>query len=149
MTEEHERPVTFVGGPLSSKGINTVDLRGIQEVKIPEGLVEKVEKQGSIGAAFYPLYYAALKETCKEHGYALTCHGSMKRDLDLVAIPWTKEASDEETLIKALIKNHELLIGASDQKDKPHGRAAYVFVFFGDERNGYIDLSVMPLKNNP
>ena len=98
------------------------------------------------GAPFYPLYYITMAKTCKEHGYALTVHGSMARDLDLVAIPWTEEASDEKTLVDALIKNHDLMEGNSAQKDKPHGRRSYVFIGFGGENTGYIDLGIMPRR---
>ena len=109
-----------------------------------------VEKEGQTkritGAPFYPLYYVSLAKTCREHGYALAVHGSMIRDLDLVAIPWTEEASPEEVLIRALIKNHGLMEGNLAQKEKPHGRKGYVFIGFGGEETGYIDLSVISIR---
>lgn len=106
---------------------------------------EKLPKKLT-AAPFYPMYYLGLAETCREHGYALTVHGSMARDLDLVAIPWTDKACDEKTLIQALLKDRDLMEGnnTSENKIKPWGRKSYVFVFFGDARTGYIDLSVMP-----
>lgn len=97
------------------------------------------------GSALYPMYYAAMIKTCRENGYALTVHGSLGKDLDLVAIPWTKEAVSPEVLVKALIEKNGLMEGNNTSgKEKPHGRQAWVFVFFGGQETGYIDLSIMP-----
>jgi hypothetical protein len=106
---------------------------------------------------FYALYLPMLTHTAREHGYALGVHGSMATDLDLVAIPWTEEASDTETLVRALT---ELMCGlipdsehpgwnrsmvARDGHAKPHGRVAYSIYFHEKCVGPYIDLSVMPL----
>lgn len=93
-------------------------------------------------ACAYTMFYMAMVKTCREHGYALALHGSMQRDCDMVAIPWTEEASSEEDLIADLLKKHDLMEGNSAQKDKPHGRRAYVFIFWGD--GGYLDFCIMP-----
>ena len=42
---------------------------------------------------FSPLYvvcFPALAEVARAHGYALMVHGTVARDLDLVACPWTE-----------------------------------------------------------
>lgn len=36
---------------------------------------------------------AKVREVAKRHGWAIGVHGSLKRDIDLIAIPWTEEAS--------------------------------------------------------
>jgi len=41
-------------------------------------------------AAFYAVVYPTLRDVAKLHGYALAIHGTMTRDFDLVAIPWTE-----------------------------------------------------------
>lgn len=61
-------------------------------------------------APFYACLYHGLCAVARKHGYALTIHGTVARDLDLVAIPWTAEAVDAVTLRDALM-NH---IGACD-----------------------------------
>lgn len=93
--------------------------------------------------AFYACYFSAMARVARECGYALTMHGSMERDLDAVAVPWTDEAIAADDLIKALA--HECaMIEEGTATEKPHGRLAYVLrpavgSFF------YVDLSVMPL----
>lgn len=97
------------------------------------------------GAPFYPLYYVSMSKTCREHGYALTVHGSLIRDLDLLAVPWTEDASDENALVADLIEKHGLMVGGNGKAtEKPHGRRSYVFIGFGGEETGYIDFQIMP-----
>lgn len=107
-------------------------------------------------AAAYVSMIPALTEAAREVGYALAVHGSIGRDLDLVAIPWTEGAESAEQLILRLIaktaghlcdggrKNEagELETVRGDVGEpKPHGRRAWT-IFVG---NGlYLDVSVMP-----
>ena len=44
----------------------------------------------------------AMKAAAYACGYALTTHGSMMRDIDLVAIPWTDTAKSPRELIREL-----------------------------------------------
>lgn len=97
---------------------------------------------------WYVMAYVGLERVAWRHGYALTLHGSMARDLDLVAIPWTKDADDPDKLIAAIVR---FVIVQSDVKIfhpqstiKPHGRLAYT-VPLSRGRN-YLDISVMPKK---
>ncbi len=106
---------------------------------------------------FYAVLWASLREEAREHGYALTLHGSLQKDLDIVAIPWTDTAAEQEVLVKALcekcggmISNHgERLIHGEWVEEKqpfraPHGRMVYT-ILLGGHDGGYIDLGVMPL----
>lgn len=61
-------------------------------------------------APFYACLYHGLCAIARKHGYALTIHGTLTNDLDLVAIPWIDEAADAVTLTKALMEH----IGAVD-----------------------------------
>lgn len=103
---------------------------------------------------FPSLYYAIVpdaKEVARGLGYALLLHGSMSRDLDLVAIPWTAEAAEPEALVEAVRAKFQCWIGdcrldAEEQvrrggRDKPHGRRAWSLHLGG---HAFIDLSVMP-----
>lgn len=96
----------------------------------------------------------------RKHGYAIGVHGSLLRDVDLVACPWTDAAADPETLARAVAA--ELNGGDSDRKTwryhlagegslKPHGRMAYVIHFWPGQDFGptYIDLSVMARQAPP
>lgn len=108
----------------------------------------------------YPLYeklIGPIREKARELGYAIAIHGTLKRDIDLVAIPWTEEAADARTLAMAIQEVAREIHGKADQcwrpdKDqeftlngcpgnKPHGRLCWNF-FLG--LGPYIDLSVMP-----
>ena len=112
----------------------------------------------------YAYYFLQLKEIAKEFGYNLVVHGSMNRDLDLVAIPWINEPKPEIEMIEALTNwvGGELdksLIGTL-----PGGRTAYVInlnrggykknaegliidpIEFVEDPQYYIDISVTPIK---
>ncbi len=71
-------------------------------------------------AAMYP----ELAEIARSHGYALAVHGSLARDLDLIAIPWTEDAGEPQGIIDDILKKFAVnLIGEVGRK--PHGRIAY------------------------
>jgi hypothetical protein len=77
---------------------------------------------------YAPIYAAALYPDLAEifisHGYALAVHGSLARDLDLVAIPWVKEISKPEDVLAEITKTFWIrLIG--ERGIKEHGRIAY------------------------
>jgi hypothetical protein len=116
------------------------------------------KKAGQIGALGlapgYACCYAMLIPIAQANGYALAVHGSMSRDLDLIAVPWTEEAVDALTLVKALKEaiggiTHQIDMDhyypTCDPKEKPHGRLAYSLHFTNRGCDGtYIDVSVMP-----
>jgi len=91
----------------------------------------------------YGIYYGILREIASDYGYALTLHGSMTRDLDLVAIPWSEEVKPVEEMLKKFQESVGFLDESPTFEDyelKPHGRRAY-HVIMG---TGYADISVMP-----
>jgi len=106
-------------------------------------------------AAAYCALYPMLLQIAKDHGYSLAVHGSLHRDLDLVAVPWTEEASDALTLITA-VKQATATVTHHEERDqlfpdhhptaKPHGRMAYSLHVSNDGMyRGYLDISVMPI----
>lgn len=103
-----------------------------------------------------------LRETAHRLGYALSVHGSLARDIDLVAIPWTDEAVDARTLAEGLQGTIKLILRPSagflappEAADpyfqqgcpggKPHGRRVWSFHLGGGP---YVDLSVMPREQD-
>ena len=110
-------------------------------------------------------YYASLlpiiRELAREHGYAIGVHGSMSRDLDVIAVPWVEKPKKPESLIIAIEK---AIIGASHMRkywketvsNKPLGRKAYSIHIGWTGRNftktgtkrykgmAYIDISFTP-----
>lgn len=110
----------------------------------------------------YELLIGPLRDRARELGYAIGVHGTLKRDIDLVACPWTTEAVDARTLAEALqavaseINGRASMGWRADQPPefslngcpghKPHGRLCWTFVLGGGP---YIDLSVMPRLQEP
>ena len=92
-----------------------------------------------------------LRERSKALGYALAVHGSLERDIDLIAIPWTETASSHppEALANSLrqVLNKLYPIGLEvgpsqeDAKRKPHGRLCWSWWI---RPWTYIDLAIMP-----
>jgi hypothetical protein len=91
-----------------------------------------------------------LRRRARELGYALAVHGSLARDIDLLACPWTDEAVSADELAEAIRKQAELSSGCKvyqrhdNPGHKPHGRLAYTLIYAHGQT--YIDLSVMPRK---
>lgn len=92
----------------------------------------------------YATYFPMFKDIAREHGYSLSLHGSMLRDMDLIAVPWIDDCSDHETLLSELCK----VVGTYVEEKpyhsieiKPHNRIAYTFQVGGP--GGYVDISIM------
>lgn len=86
-----------------------------------------------------------IRLVAREYGYAIAVHGSVKRDIDLVAIPWIDDAQSAEELIEAIEnKIGWFHVSQDSPMAKPHGRKAWSIVTHGART--YIDLSVMPRK---
>lgn len=89
-----------------------------------------------------------LRPLARAHGYALALHGSMERDLDLIAVPWIVEADSAEVLVETVrgAVNGYITDGIDVPTLKPHGRRAWAIRPLDDNPAGdlYIDLSVMP-----
>lgn len=104
---------------------------------------EAFEKPPPRPAASYATVYPRLCEVARPLGYALALHGSMNRDMDVIAAPWTEDAAPAEELVGALAA---AISGfASEPEDRPHGRRAWQ-VHWRTGGQDYVDLSVMPLR---
>jgi hypothetical protein len=106
----------------------------------------------------YAMFYEHLKLIAKEYGYCLLIHGSLSRDLDLVAVPWVDEPRSEE---KMILEFHEYLTGQRlvNNEGKPEssilpgGRRNYTISLNRGDRDGewvrfadqeyYLDISVV------
>lgn len=98
---------------------------------------------------YAPVYAAALypqlAEIFVKHGYALAVHGSLKRDFDLVAVPWAETPSEPKEVIKEITTSFCIEeIGVPAMKN--HGRVAHtISVGFGECA---LDLSFVPKAIN-
>jgi len=107
--------------------------------------------------AFYKAALPRIVEAAQRRCYAIAAHGSMRRDLDLIAVPWAGEFATPDELAYDI---QEAACGIGSTKysweQKPNGRIACAFPIcwpeFGDHKIpslGCIDLSVItvPPKN--
>ena len=113
------------------------------------------EKNRPAFPALYSLLYPSMVAVARAHGYALALHGSLARDMDLIAAPWAEDAVPAEELVEAICQDiGGMILGGGrrdplsgdfvphqDPVEKPHGRLAWALHLTG---GAYIDISVMP-----
>lgn len=92
-----------------------------------------------------------VRAVARIHGYAICIHGSLARDIDLVAVPWTEAAHDPVVLVQDIravissvlgscyVMKSDIDVGGTM---KPHGRRA--FTLSHQLGGSWFDLSVMP-----
>lgn len=96
-----------------------------------------------------------IREAARAHGYAIGVHGSMQRDLDLIAAPWVADASDADTLARAIRDAIVAAFGEAywrvSEEPGAHGRVWANIYLAGDTGVRttagvfpFIDLSIMP-----
>jgi regulator of PEP synthase PpsR (kinase-PPPase family) len=91
---------------------------------------------------FYESLVPIIRDVARGCGYAIGVHGSMRRDLDLIAVPWVEKCSTPYHLFKSLqMKIVGFMINKEPATKKPHGRIAYVFCVGS---HAYVDLSIIP-----
>jgi len=107
---------------------------------------------------FYLSRLPAIREAARQCGYAIGLHGSLRRDFDLMAMPWVEGCSTPDELAHAiaLAATGMTLAGGYHWEKKPLGRiATTISVCWTDHSEafnkdligfGHLDLSVMPPK---
>jgi hypothetical protein len=103
----------------------------------------------------YVAILGLLHDAAKSCGYALGIHGTLGRDLDLMAMPWVEEATASRHLVEELARMcggrvYAIIdLGGGKFVDnpviRPHGREGWVVTLGGGT---YLDVSVMPKKTN-
>jgi hypothetical protein len=113
--------------------------------------------------SLYAHYFMIMKEIGLKYGYNIVVHGSMNRDLDIIAIPWIKDIGNHVDMIEEFRKEMKGVYNADNGKVTHHGRMQYVinlnrggYQFENDNHEEftytpdpqyYIDISVMPAIN--
>jgi len=95
-------------------------------------------------AVFYTVLWESFRKAALECGWSLALHGSMARDMDMMAMKWTEDAKSKEDLVEAL----NSCIDGTFWKEynfkpfygKPNDRVVYTLRIFSDF---YIDLSIV------
>ncbi len=93
----------------------------------------------STNAPLYANLFASMVPIAREHGYALAVHGSVKRDLDLIAVPWVEKPSPPQALVDAFTTAF-YFVHVDGPEQKVHGRQVWTLAFPG---TCFVDLSVM------
>lgn len=104
----------------------------------------EVKKEGKM--VFYAVLYNSFRQAALDCGYALSLHGSMASDMDMIAVPWVADAKSPDELVAKISdcidgtvwKDHHLM----DREERINGRLCYTISIMGDWQ---IDLSVMPI----
>lgn len=127
--------------------------------KAEEPQEQRPEKPLKAKPMFYSMCFDSLQSIARELGYNLLLHGSLDRDMDLVAVPWVDEPSSHRELLQALdmhlrgIKYHDDHYESGYMFSMlPGGRYSYVInLDRGGPLNGYVDrqyyldISITPL----
>lgn len=93
----------------------------------------------------YAAFVVKARIAARDCGYALAIHGSMTRDLDLIAIPWVKDCRSPTALIAQVAYRTDCETDGHRVHEREHGRLAVAFMLrthFSDAR--YVDFSIMP-----
>lgn len=117
------------------------------------GRQERPTTHGAMTKEYFDVLIKALRHVAYRYGYALTVHGSLGMDIDLVAVPWRDSCCDQASVAEGIRTAAEAIIGCAEirEHDKPHtptkkpcGRLAWSF-YLGPEGCDvpYIDLSVI------
>jgi len=94
-------------------------------------------------ASFYASILDDLKQKALECGWALGLHGSLQNDMDVMAMPWTEDATDAQTMIEKLSECFNGNIWQEHNKEfseKPRGRKVYTFRIWKD---WYLDINII------
>lgn len=106
--------------------------------------------QGAYNRALLDLILPPMRRVAKDEGYAITVHGSLNRDIDLVAIPWREHNVTEPEILRTKLAGAVAAITGrcnwmKDWTEKPHGRRATTLLVWCGQNSADIDLSVMPV----
>lgn len=118
-----------------------------------------MEKPIHAKPSYYAIMFEPLKQIALKYGYNLVLHGSLNRDMDLIAIPWNEILGNVDEMINEFCDYVGGKINNDVPKDAPQGRKWYVIdIYRGGYLNGggfqemafhndpqtYIDISVTP-----
>lgn len=102
-----------------------------------------------------------IKDRTKDLGWCCIAHGSLERDLDILATPWTEEACSTKDLVECIRLTFAEYVKGKCYKSgiphtKPFGRLAYNLYASSDHDDlivscnsgvfPFIDLSVIDLR---
>ena len=118
--------------------------------------------------SLYSFYFEVIKAIGLKYGYNIVLHGSLNRDLDLIAIPWEEMIGDKDQMVDEIVSVIGGILSMQNRSVdnpigtrfglKPNGRIVYIININRDiqykynivseikeytDPQYYIDLSVM------
>lgn len=121
-------------------------------------MIPKPDRRAEQCREYYRALISALRYVAYRCGYALAVHGSLRRDIDLIACPWRDTAVCAASLIESLKKATEAVGGTARfrkheedgrPEQKPCGRLAWSIYLTELDEDPYLDISVMPKIEPP
>lgn len=109
--------------------------------------------------SYYAIMFEPLKAIALKYGYNLVIHGSLNRDMDLIAIPWVQELGSVDDMINEFCEYVGGQLNADVKRAAPHGRKWYTIdiyrggyessrgisnLVYREDPQTYIDISVTP-----
>lgn len=105
--------------------------------------------QGAFNRALLDIILPPMRNAALDAGYALAVHGSLNRDIDLIAVPWVEGCDSKEVLAERLTGALRGVVKTATQREswneKPHGRRSVCLWAYCGGNSAAIDLSVMPM----
>lgn len=87
-------------------------------------------------AAFYACIWDDLRNSAMDCGWALGLHGSLKSDMDIMAMPWVEGAKPVEEMVQALsdcfTENPYKGTHLIPNYKKPNNRVVYTMTIWAD-----------------
>lgn len=95
-------------------------------------------------AAFYACMWDDFRQAAMDCGWALGLHGSLASDMDIMAMPWTENATSADDMIKYMIgkcfSGNRMAKFVKHDGEKPNNRVVYTISIFSDF---YLDINVI------
>ena len=101
---------------------------------------------------YYLKIIPVIRQVARDLGYAIGVHGTLSKDLDLIAVPWTVGQSNHLDLLesiqmviagyKGLDHKREKTDDPYIAQDMPHGRRSYI-IWIGV--HAHIDIAITPV----
>lgn len=120
----------------------------------PDPVYEDPEERRFYGndySEFYRPWIDPIVDLGWQLGYVIAAHGSLKRDLDMIAAPWIEDCTSDEVLARAICTLIDgRIMTTKPYAGKPHNRRVWSIHFHGKDHrhiHKYIDLSVFPKQS--
>ena len=99
-------------------------------------------------AALYATIWEDIRNAAMDCGWAVALHGSLARDMDIMAMPWVENSTDADTMIQTIVERcfGENMLSKHCTKChkniKLHNRVCYTIPIWAEH---YLDISIIQI----